>query len=157
MVEIKKIPGGYNVDGFDLKNGKCGCTSVLKCCFSWSKVKVKETNYVEFQAKTTSPDTKDTFQWGYKVKKDNIVVSVDVDDAEDKVIHSGYLPPSVHEWQEKGWEVLESTGDRKDGVIWRCAMCKWLYKEANEGTSFESLADEWKCPMCGQRSFEKIG
>ena len=48
MVEIKKIPGGYNVDGFDLKNGKCGCTSVLKCCFSWSKVKVKDTNFVVF-------------------------------------------------------------------------------------------------------------
>jgi rubredoxin len=157
MVEIKKMPGGYNVDGFDLKNGKCGCTSVIKCCYSWSKVKVKDSNLIEFQAKTTSPDTKDNFKWGYKVKKDNIVVSVDVDDAEDKVIHSGYLPPSVHEWQEKGWEVLESTGDRKDGIIWRCAMCKWLYKEAKEGAPFESLPDEWKCPVCGQRSFETIG
>jgi rubredoxin len=157
MVEIKKIPGGYNVDGFDLKNGKCGCTSVIKCCHSWSKVKVKDANFVDFQAKTTSPDTKDTFQWGYKIKKDSVVVSVHVEDAEDKVIHSGYLPPSVHEWQERGWEVLESTGDRKDGVLLRCAMCKWLYKERNEGTPFESLPDEWTCPVCGQRSFEIIG
>jgi hypothetical protein len=54
MVTIKKIPGGYNVDGLELKNGKCGCTSVVKCCYSWSKVKVKESNYVEFQASFVS-------------------------------------------------------------------------------------------------------
>ena len=94
MVEIKKIPGGYNVDGFELKNGKCGCTSVVKCCYSWSKAKVKDAKYVEFTAKTTSPDTKDNFNWGYKVKKGNITVSVDVEDAEDKVIHSG-IPSSL--------------------------------------------------------------
>jgi rubredoxin len=157
MIEIKKIPGGYSVDGFELKNGKCGCTSVIKCCYSWSKVKHTDENSIEFKAKTTSPETKKNFHWSYKAKKDNITLSVSVEDAEDKVIHSGYLPPSVHELQEKGWEILESSGDKKDGVIWRCAMCKWLYKEANEGTPFESLPDEWKCPVCGQRSFEIIG
>ena len=38
-IEIEKIPGGFSVDGLALKSGKCGCTSVLPCCYSWSKVR----------------------------------------------------------------------------------------------------------------------
>jgi hypothetical protein len=129
MVEIKKIPGGYRVDGFELKNGKCGCTSIARCCYSWSKVKLKDSNMVEFPAKTTSPDTKDNFHWGYTVKKENITVTVSVEDTKDKEIFSGYIPPSVHEWREKGWDVLNSESDRADGTVWRCAMCRKMRKE----------------------------
>ena len=157
MVEIKKIPGGYRVDGLELKNGKCGCTSVAQCCYSWSKVKLKDSNTVKFQAKTTSADTKENFNWGYTVKNENVTVSVSVEDAQDKEIFSGFFPPPVQEWQEKGWDVLTRDGDRANGILWRCAMCKWLYKEKSEGTAFESLLDEWKCPVCGQRTFEQIG
>lgn len=157
MVEIKKIPGGYRVDGLELKNGKCGCTSLARCCYSWSKVKLKDSDTVELQAKTTSPDTKDNFNWGYTAKKENVTVVVSVEDAHDKEIFSGFIPPSVNEWKEKGWDVIANDGNRADGTVWRCAMCKWLYKENNEGTPYESLPDEWKCPGCGQRTFEQIG
>ena len=169
MVEIKKIPGGYRIDGLELKNGKCGCTSVAQCCHTWSKVKLKDSDTVEFQAKTTSPDTKENFNWGYTVKKETVTisvstvrketvtVSVSVEDAQDKEIFSGYIPPSVHEWVKKGWDVLSNNGDRADGAIWRCAMCKWLYKEKPAGIPYESLPDKWKCPVCSQRTFEQIG
>ena len=36
---IEKIPGGFNVDGLALRNGKCGCTAALPCCCSRSKVR----------------------------------------------------------------------------------------------------------------------
>jgi hypothetical protein len=38
-ITVEKIPGGFSIDGLEVKNGKCGCTSVLLCCHSWSKVK----------------------------------------------------------------------------------------------------------------------
>ncbi|RME65943.1 MAG: hypothetical protein D6778_05465, partial [Nitrospirae bacterium] len=59
-VTIEKIPGGFRVDGLELKNGKCGCTSIAKCCYSWSKVK-KRGKEIIFEAKLTAPDTEDTF------------------------------------------------------------------------------------------------
>ncbi|MFA5802495.1 MAG: rubredoxin [Thermoleophilia bacterium] len=38
-------------------------------------------------------------------------------------------------------------------------MCKWLYRENEEGTPFEELPDDWKCPTCGapKNEFERIG
>lgn len=157
-VSVEKIPGGFRVDGLELKKGKCGCTSIAKCCYSWSKVK-KKGDVIEFSAKLTAPDTQDNFDWGYTVKKDGVTLVVKVEDARDKEIYSGYLPPSVEEWEKKGWEVVEKTGDREDGVLWRCAMCKWLYKEDKESTPFEELPDDWKCPKCNasKDEFEKVG
>jgi hypothetical protein len=38
-VNAEKVPGGFSVDGLELRNGKCGCTAVLPCCYSWSKIK----------------------------------------------------------------------------------------------------------------------
>ncbi|UCG79489.1 MAG: rubredoxin [Nitrospirota bacterium] len=72
---------------------------------------------------------------------------------------SGYIPPSLSEWKEKGWTVIESEGNREDGVVWRCAMCRWLYKENKEGMAFEELPDDWKCPRCNvsKDEFERIG
>ncbi len=157
-VKVEKIPGGFSIDGLELKKGKCGCTSVAKCCYSWSKVKRKG-DTIEFSAKLTAPDTEDNFDWGYTVKKDGITVVVKVEDARDKEIYSGYLPPPVEEWEKKGWEVVEKEGDREDGILWRCAMCKWLYKEDAEGTPFNELPDDWKCPVCNasKAEFERIG
>ncbi len=157
-VTIEKIPGGFRVDGLDLLKGKCGCTSIAKCCYSWSKVKKKGTE-VELEAKMTTPDTEDNFNWGYTVTKDGTTVKVNVEDARDKEIYSGFIPPARDSWVEKGWEVIESVGDREDGVIWRCAMCRWLYKEDSEGTPFEALPDDWKCPKCKvpKGEFERIG
>lgn len=157
-VEIQKVPGGLMIDGIRLLNGKCGCTSVLRCCYSWSKVKRKG-DEIDFEAKTTDPDTKDNFNWGYKVRKDGTTVTVKVADARDKEIYSGFIPPPVSEWAAEGWEVVEKQGDREDGAVWRCAMCKWLYKDKIEDIPFEKLSDDWKCPICGvaKNYFEKIG
>ena len=155
---IEKIPGGFSVDGLELKNGKCGCTSVAPCCYSWSKVKKRDSTTLEFVAKTTGPETKDHYTWHYTVTKDGITVNVTVEDARDKEIYSGYIPPSAQEWTEKGWEIVEKGGDREDGVIWRCAACRWLYNEEREGKPFEELSADWKCPRCnvGKESFERI-
>jgi hypothetical protein len=84
-IAIEKIPGGVSVDGLELKNGKCGCTAVLPCCYSWSKVK-RNGEKISFAAKASGPESKDTFTWGYIVKKGQYVVEVFFDDARDKSI-----------------------------------------------------------------------
>jgi rubredoxin len=158
-IEIKKIPSGFSVDGLELRGGKCGCTSVAKCCYTWSKVKKRGADLIELSAKMTGPDTSDDFQWSYTVSKEGVTVKVTVDDARDKAIYSGFIPPSVKQWEARGWEVVESSGDREDGAVWRCSMCRWLYKEDKEGTPFEDLPDDWRCPLCkaAKSAFERIG
>ncbi len=157
FVEIQKVPGGFMVDGLKLLKGKCGCTSIAKCCYSWSKVKQKGSEVI-FEAKMTAPDTKDCYRWGYRVRKNGTTVNVAVEDARDKEIYSGFIPPSVSEWESRGWEVVQKEGDSEDSAVWRCAMCKWLYKNDKEQTPFEELPDNWLCPVRGasKREFEKI-
>lgn len=157
-VEIKKVPGGLEVDGIVLKNGKCGCTSFAACCYTWSRVK-KKGQEITFTAKTSAPDTVDNYEWGYTVAKDGLTVLVSVQDARDKQTYSGFLPPHVGQWEDRGWEILAKNGEREDGVVWRCAMSKWLYKEAFEGKPFAELPDDWTCPKCCSTKtvFENIG
>jgi rubredoxin len=157
-IAVEKIPGGLRVDGLDLKNGKCGCTSVLPCCYSWSKVK-RTGNNILFTGKATGPETKQGFNWGYTIKKSGFHIEVRMEDARDKTIFSGYYPPELQEWIEKGWEIVSSEGAREDGVLWRCAACRWLYKENDQSVKFADLPDDWKCPVCkaGKNAFEKIG
>jgi hypothetical protein len=100
-ISVEKIPGGMKVDGLELKNGKCGCTSVLPCCYSWSKVK-RTGNTFTFSGKASGPDSTDVFKWGYTVKKGDFVVEVSVEDARDKTIFTGYYPPRLEDWVEKG-------------------------------------------------------
>ena len=157
-VEIKKIPGGFLVDGLELKSGKCGCTSFASCCYTWSKVKKRDGGFA-FTAKTATPDTSENYEWGYTVQRDGVTVSVDVQDARDKEIYSGFLPPAVSAWQDKGWEVLETMGHREDGSVYRCGMSKWLYVESGDKPAFNELPDDWKCLKCGspRSGFEDIG
>ncbi|HYA85758.1 MAG TPA: rubredoxin [Nitrospirota bacterium] len=93
------------------------------------------------------------------VKKGDYTVEVRVVDARDKVRFSGYYPPSLEEWVQRGWEVASRTGMREDFGLWRCAACRWLYKEQKEKTKFKDLPDDWKCPVCkvSKESFEQIG
>lgn len=156
-LEAVKVPGGLEVDGVIIRSGKCGCTSFAACCYTWSKVKKKGSTIV-ITAKTAAPDTEDTFSWSYKVQKDGTTISVNVDDARDKVTFSGFMPPSLSIWVERGWEVLEQDAEREDGRLFRCGMCKWLYKEDKEGVKFEDLSDDWKCGTCSatKESFEEI-
>lgn len=155
---IERIPGGFRVDGLEIKGLKCGCTSVLPCCHSWSKVRLKG-DTLSYTGKTTTPETKEPFSWGYAVQKDNVRVQVHMDDAGDKVLFSGYYPPPIDEWTARGWEVIEKEGQRQDAGLWRCAVCKWLYKEAEQPSSFAGLPEDWRCPACkvGRHSFEQVG
>jgi len=157
-ITIEKIPGGISVEGLDLKNGKCGCTTVLPCCYSWSRVKRSGTSIV-FTAKTTGPDTEKNFNWSYTVKKEDFTVDVSMEDCRDKKIFSGYYPPRIEDWLEKGWEIVKQEGQREDFGLWRCSACKWLYKEKDQKNKFTYLPDDWKCPVCkaGKDVFEQVG
>lgn len=156
-VLIEKIPGGFKVDGLELKSGKCGCTTVLPCCYSWSKVRRNGDGFV-FTGKTAEPGAGDIFTWGYAVAKDGVSVEVTMEDARDKRIFSGYYPPALEEWTGKGWRVVMQTGAREDFDVWRCAACKWLYKNKDQKIPFEDLPPSWNCPVCkaGKASFEKV-
>ncbi len=157
-IAIEKIPGGFSVDGLALKNGKCGCTAVLPCCYSWSRVKRSGNSFV-FIAKSAEPDSKEPFTWGYTVIKAGLTVEVIMEDTRDKNIFSGYYPPALEEWTAKGWVVVQKEGDREDFGMWRCAACKQLYKNSEEKVKFDNLPDDWKCPVCkvGKNSFEQVG
>lgn len=157
-IAVEKIPGGMRVDGLDLKNGKCGCTSVLPCCYSWTRVK-RSGNTFTFSGKATGPESIEVFIWGYAVKKGDLTVEVSMEDARDKTIFSGYYPPRIEEWNDKGWDVLSKTGEREDFDLWRCATCKWLYKGKDHAAAFTALPDDWKCPVCsaGKNAFEQVG
>ena len=157
-IDIHRIPGGFSVDGLALKNGKCGCTAVLPCCYSWSRVKQRGTALL-FTAKLSGPESQDIFHWGFTVKKGGVTVEVGVEDARDKTIFSGYYPPRIEEWMAKGWEVVNKHGEREDFGVWRCSACKWLYKEQEQKVKFEDLPGDWKCPVCtvGKDSFEQVG
>ena len=41
---------------------------------------------------------------------------------------------------------------------WKCNMCGYVYDEDAEGTVFEDLPHDYKCPMCGASKdmFSKI-
>jgi len=157
-VSIDKIPGGFSVDGLALKNGKCGCTAVLPCCYSWSKVK-RTGNSFYFTAKLSGPDSKDIFLWSYTVRKGDSTVEVSIEDARDKEIFSGFYPPALEDWTARGWEIIKKEGSREDFGVWRCAACRWLYKERDHSIKFADLPEDWKCPVCkvGKDSFEQVG
>jgi rubredoxin len=156
-IAIKKIPGGISIDDLELRSGKCGCTTVLPCCYSWSKVRQGERT-VQFTAKATGPETKRAFTWGYIIQKCGVTVEVSFEDDPDKKIFSGYYPPRIEEFTAKSWEVVSRTGEREDFGVWRCAACRWLYKEKSQLKQFEDLPGEWKCPVCkaGKASFEQV-
>lgn len=157
-VLIEKIPGGFRIDGFELKSGKCGCTSVLPCCYSWTKVKRTGDSF-QFTGKATGPETSENFTWSYTVAKGGVTVEVRMEDAADKVRFSGYYPPPAAQWAARGWEVRAQEGQRRDEALWRCAVCRWLYKEKEQPVGFAELSADWKCPACnaGRESFEKVG
>lgn len=41
---------------------------------------------------------------------------------------------------------------------YRCTVCGYIYGDEAEGTPFESLPDDWTCPLCGvgKDLFEKV-
>ncbi|MEW6387219.1 MAG: hypothetical protein AB1491_06865 [Thermodesulfobacteriota bacterium] len=108
MVEIVKIPGGLGVDGLELRRGKCGCGGMGgDCCFTFSKVK-REGNTLIYEGKATAPSTRNNFVWGYRVRRGEVVVSVQMEDTRDPHDYfAGCYPPPLEAWKERGWEVEE--------------------------------------------------
>ena len=41
---------------------------------------------------------------------------------------------------------------------YRCTVCGYIYDDEAEGAPFESLPDDWTCPLCGvgKDLFEKV-
>ncbi len=37
---------------------------------------------------------------------------------------------------------------KSEGKVWVCTICGYIYDEAAEGVPFESLPDDWVCPLC---------
>ena len=106
MLQIDKIPGGFGVDGLELRRGKCGCGGMGgDCCFTYSKVR-KEGNALIYEGKATAPSTQSNYEWGYRVSKDGVAVEVNMLDTRDpKDFFSGCYPPPLAAWLERGWQV----------------------------------------------------
>jgi hypothetical protein len=94
---IKRVHGGFQVDGLDLLRCNCGCggltgpggSGVGDCCLTYSTVK-QENHTVAFFAKATTPNTAGNYEWGYRVKKGPVEVDVLVYDPKSpKIFSSG--------------------------------------------------------------------
>lgn len=109
MAHIERIPGGFGVDSLELNKGKCGCSGMGgDCCFTYSKVK-QDGNTLVYEGKATAPSTQNNYEWGYRVRKGEVVVAVRMEDTRDvKDFFSGCYPPALKEWQDRGWEVENS-------------------------------------------------
>ncbi len=133
------------------QNGKCGCTSVLPCCYSWSKVRQRGNTFL-FTAKLSGPDSREGFIWSYTVKKSDSMVEVTVEDARDKTIFSGYYPPTLEEWTAKGWEISNKGG--RAGRLRLVALLRLqmvVQGKGPEGKIRRPAFDDWKCPACKVR------
>jgi hypothetical protein len=116
-VAIEKVHGGFRVDGLALLRGNCGCggltgpggAGVGDCCQTYSIVK-KDNHTITFFAKGTTPNTRNNYKWGYRVKKGPVEVDVMVYDSRDpkKFTFGGHYPPKLADWLAKGWQVLSS-------------------------------------------------
>jgi len=58
MAQWEKIPGGFKVDGLELRRGKYGCGGLA------------------FVGQATAPSTQNNYEWGYRVRKGDMVVEV---------------------------------------------------------------------------------
>jgi hypothetical protein len=115
-VAIEKVHAGFRVDGLSLLRGNCGCggltgpggAGVGDCCQTYSIVK-KDGNVIIFFAKGTTPNTKNNFKSGYRVKKGAVEVDVMVYDTRDSkgFTFGGHYPPPLSDWQAKGWQVVQ--------------------------------------------------
>jgi len=57
----------------------------------------------------TTPNTRENYEWGYRVKKGPVQVDDLVYDTRNPktLKFGGNYPPLVSEWQDHGWEVLD--------------------------------------------------
>ena len=73
-----------------------------------------------------------------------------------RIIKKGTSPKNAPTYVEKSESKVEtqSTNSKK----YECTVCRYIYDEAEEGTSFEDLPDDWTCPLCGagKEEFEEV-
>lgn len=43
-------------------------------------------------------------------------------------------------------------------MLFKCDICEWIYDEDTEGTPFEELPNDYRCPACGagKEMFSKV-
>jgi len=48
--------------------------------------------------------------------------------------------------------------ERRQGDMYQCTVCGYIYDDSKEEIKFEDLPDDWKCPLCGvpKSLFKKI-
>ena len=105
-------------------------------------------------AATTAPATPPTpvppGSWPRHVKLANALVVI--------------YQPQINSWADNRLDFRSALAIKPNGAereafgLWLCAACRWLYKQKDQKTPFESLPDDWKCPVCkaGKDSFEKV-
>ena len=108
---FEKVHGGYKVDGLELKAANCGCggltgpggSGVGDCCMTFSRVK-HEGNSIKYFGKNTTPNTTDNYEWGYKVKKGDHEIEVQMLDTRGpkNFKFGGSPPPPVVRLEGKG-------------------------------------------------------
>ena len=45
--------------------------------------------------------------------------------------------------------IEETTSTSTTSNKYKCSLCGYIYDDAKEETKFDSLPDDWKCPLCG--------
>lgn len=109
---IRKVSGGYRIDGLDLLGGSRDLppgsrnAEAEDCHQTYSTVK-RVGNVVAFFAKATTAKTRDICEWGYRVKKGAVEVDVLVYDTWNRHNQKfeGHYPPPISAWEKCGWEI----------------------------------------------------
>lgn len=107
---IEEVPGGYRIDGLDLLGSRpVGLPNLAEGDSRRTYSTVKwEGNVVAFFAKAATAMTRESYEWGYRVKKGMMEVDVLVYDTRTPQTDpfEGHYPPPIRAWQERGWEIL---------------------------------------------------
>jgi len=62
-------------------------------------------------------------------------------------VKKGFAPKNAPTFIDKS-KISGSTKEEAVTNTYKCNVCGYLYKES-EDNSFENLADDWRCPICG--------
>lgn len=69
-------------------------------------------------------------------------------------VKKGVAPKNAPTYIDKS--KLEKASDGVEYARYECPACGYIYDEQKEGVKFESLPDDWECPVCGEEKSEFI-
>jgi flavin reductase (DIM6/NTAB) family NADH-FMN oxidoreductase RutF/rubredoxin len=132
---------GKDIDklqGMSVKYGETGVPIVLNDCIAFLECKVVQTFDVgshllfigELLQAEIIDDTKEPLTYSYY-----------------RLVKKGVAPKNAPTYIDKS--KLET---QKQGVLfkkYKCAVCGYIYDEANEPIKFTDLPHDWLCPACG--------